>query len=208
MLKRSAPRFPGRSLSTAAEAPRAERGVVAVETALVSTMLFTILAGVVDVSFMYRTTYEVSSASRAGARLAAQEPLAPTFAHDAAVQVATSMDGMDYSQVTKLWVYKANPNSPTGEPASGSTCSSQCVKFTVSADDDGHPVVSDGAGSWTGRKACAFDPVGGVDQVDAVGVRVQYRHHAPIMFGDGKLVQETTTMRLEQLSTALVCSSP
>jgi Flp pilus assembly protein TadG len=184
--------------------------VVAVEAALVSTMLFTILAGVVDVSMLFRTTYEVSSASRAGARLAAQEPLAPTFAHDAAVQVATSMEGMDYSQVTKLWVYKANPNSPTGEPASDSNCTSgvKCVRFTLSADVAGHPVVSPGTGTWTGRKACAFDPVAGVDQVDAVGVRVQYRHHAPIMFGDGHLVQETTTMRLEQLSTALVCSSP
>jgi hypothetical protein len=156
---------------------------------------------------LFRTTYEVSSASRAGARLAAQEPLAPTFARDAAVQVATSLEGMNYGEVTKLWVYKANPSSPTGEPTSGSNCTSQCVKFTVTEDDDGHPVVSAGTGSWTGRKACALDPVGGVDQVDAVGVRVQYRHDAPIMFGDGNLVQETTTMRLEQLSTALVCTS-
>lgn len=187
---------------------RAERGVVAVEAAVVSTLLFTILAGVVDVSMMFRTTYEVSSASRAGARLAAQEPLAPSMARDAAVQVATSMDGMAYAEITKLWVYKANPSSLTGEPTSGSNCTSQCVKFTVSADADGHPVVSAGTGSWTGRKACAVDPVGGVDQVDAVGVRVQYRHAAPIMFGDGKLVQETTTMRLEQLSSALVCSTP
>lgn len=209
MLKRSAPHFHGRTLPTGARAGRAERGVVAVEAALVSTLLFTILAGVVDVSMLFRTTYEVSSASRAGARLAAQEPLAPTFAHDAAVQVATSLEGMDYARVTKLWVYKANPSSPTGEPASDSNCTSglRCVSFTVSADAQGHPVVSAGSGSWTGRKACATDPVAGVDQVDAVGVRVAYRHDAPIMFFEGQLVQETTTMRLEQLSTALVCTS-
>ncbi len=187
---------------------RAERGAVAVEAAIVSTLLLTILAGVVDVSMLFRTTYEVSSASRAGARLAAQQPLDPNLAQHAAVQVATSMDGMNYSDITKLWVYKANPNSPTGEPSSGSGCGSQCVQFTVSADANGHPVVSAGAGSWTGRMACAGDPVAGVDPVDAVGVRVQYRHDAPIMFGEGKLVQETTTMRLEQLSSALVCSSP
>ena len=189
---------------------RAERGAVAVEAAIVSTLLLTIIAGVVDVSMLFRTTYEVSSASRAGARLAAQQPLDPNLAQHAAVQVATSMDGMNYSDITKLWVYKANPNSPTGEPASDSNCTSgvKCVKFTVSADDKGHPKVSDPTGSWTGRKACAVDPVGGVDQVDAVGVRVEYMHRAPIMFGDGKLVQETTTMRLEQLSSALVCSTP
>ncbi len=190
-------------------AAHSERGAVAIEGALVFTLLFTILAGVVDVSMLFRTTYEVSSASRAGARLAAQEPLSPDLAADAAQQVASAMDGMTYSRITKLWVYKANPNSPTGEPASDSNCTSgvKCVKFTVS-DDDGHPKVSAPFGSWTGRKACAVDPVGGVDQVDAVGVRVQYQHEAPIMFGDGTLIQETTTMRLEQLSSALVCSTP
>ncbi len=186
-----------------------ERGAVAVEAGIVFMLLFTILAGVVDVSMMFRTTYEVSSASRAGARLAAQEPLSPDLAADAAQQVASAMDGMNYSRITKLWVYKANPNSPTGEPASDSNCTSgvKCVKFTVS-DDHGHPKVSAPVGSWTGRRACAVDPVAGVDQVDAVGVRVQYQHEAPIMFGDGKLIQETTTMRLEQLSSALVCSTP
>ncbi len=182
---------------------RHERGAIAVEAAIVSTLLFTILAGIVDVSMLFRTTYEVSSASRAGARLAAQEPLAPTFARDAAVQVVASLDGMDYTRVTRIWVYKANPSSPTGEPASGSTCSTQCVKFTVTSAG----VVSAGTGSWTGRKACAGEPVSGVDPVDAVGVRVQYRHNAPIKFADEQLVQETTTMRLEQLSASLVCVS-
>ena len=123
-------------------AAHSERGAVAIEGALVFTLLFTILAGVVDVSMLFRTTYEVSSASRAGARLAAQEPLSPDLAADAAQQVASAMDGMTYSRITKLWVYKANPNSPTGEPASDSNCTSgvKCVKFTVS-DDDGHPKV-------------------------------------------------------------------
>lgn len=203
MLSRLRHRAPCRPAATGAGLRRAERGAVAVEAAIVSTLLLTILSGVVDVSMLYRTTYEVSSASRAGARFAAQEPLATTFARDAAEQVATSLEGMDYTRITKLWVYKANPNSPTGEPASGSACSSQCVQFTVSATG----VVSGGTGSWTGRKACAADPIAGVDQIDAVGVRVQYRHKAGIKFGDGKLVEETTTMRLEQLSAALVCTS-
>lgn len=187
----------------AATGRRDERGAIAVEAAFVSTLLFTILAGVVDVSMLFRTTYEVSSASRAGARLAAQEPLATTFARDTAVQVAAALEGMDYSRVTKIWVYKANPSSPTAEPSSGSSCPTQCVKFTVTSAG----VVSAGTGTWTGRKACAGEPVAGVDPVDAVGVRVEYRHDAPIRFADNQLVQETTTMRLEQLSASLVCVS-
>lgn len=203
MLTRPRTRVFRRPVSTASPACRSERGAVAVEAAIVSTMLFIICAGVVDLSMLFRTTYEVSSASRAGARLAAQEPLATTFARDAATQVVAAMEGMDYTRVTRIWVYRADPNSATGEPASGATCSSQCVKFTVSATG----VVSAGTGSWTGRKACPGDPVAGVDPVDAVGVRVQYRHDAPIMFADNQLVQETTSMRLEQLPTTVVCTS-
>lgn len=189
--------------STGVRARRAERGAVAIEAAIVSVLLFTILAGVVDVSMLFRTTYEVSSASRAGARLAAQEPLAPTFARDAAVQVVSALDGLDFTRVRRIWVYRANPGSPTGEPSSGSTCLSQCVMFTVSSTG----VVDAGTGSWTARNACAGDPVGGADPVDAVGVRVQYQHKAAVLFADGQLVQETTTMRLEQLPTAVVCRS-
>ncbi|MGL5864502.1 MAG: TadE/TadG family type IV pilus assembly protein [Dermatophilaceae bacterium] len=178
--------------------PRNERGAIAIEAAFAGVLLFGILSGVIDVSVLFRTTYEVSSASRAGARLAAAQPMAPTFARDAARQVVASMEGMDYTRVTRLWVYRANPSSPTGEPASGSgACGSQCVSFTVTSTG----AVSGGSGSWTGRNACA----GGT--IDAVGVRVQYRNEAPITFGDDLLIEETTVMRLEQISSTQVCVS-
>ncbi|MGL5851814.1 MAG: TadE/TadG family type IV pilus assembly protein [Phycicoccus sp.] len=178
--------------------PRDERGAVSIEAAFVGVLLFVILSGVIDVSVLFRTTYEVSSASRAGARLAAAEPMAPTFARDAARQVVSSMEGMDYRRVTRLWVYRADPSSPTGEPASGSgACSGQCVSFNVTPSGN----VTGGSGSWSGRNACA----GGT--VDAVGVRVQYRNEAPITFGDDLLVEETTVMRLEQISSTQVCVS-
>ncbi|MGL4743556.1 MAG: hypothetical protein ACRCXL_04100, partial [Dermatophilaceae bacterium] len=126
------------------------------------------------------------------------EPMAPTFARDAARQVVSSMEGMDYRRVTRLWVYRADPSSPTGEPASGSgACSGQCVSFNVTPSGN----VTGGSGSWSGRNACA----GGT--VDAVGVRVQYRNEAPITFGDDLLVEETTVMRLEQISSTQVCVS-
>jgi len=170
---------------------------VAVEAAGAFLLLFIILAGVVDVSMLFRTTYEVSTASRAGARLASAEPMALNFAADAAQQVAASMSDMDGTQITKLWVYKANTTSP-GDPTSGTSCPSQCVKFTVS----GTGVVTAVSGtSWLSRQACA----GGT--VDSVGVRVQFRHHAPIMFGEGALVEETTVMRLEQIPATLTCVS-
>ncbi|MGL5929741.1 MAG: TadE/TadG family type IV pilus assembly protein, partial [Dermatophilaceae bacterium] len=178
-----------RPLGARRRPPRDERGAVSIEAAFVGVLLLVILSGVIDVSVLFRTTYEVSSASRAGARLAAAEPMAPTFARDAARQVVSSMEGMDYRRITELWVYRADPSSPTGEPVSGSgACGSQCVSFDVTPSGN----VTGGLGAWSGRNACA----GG--NVDAVGVRVQYRNEAPITFGDDVLIEETTVMRLEQ----------
>jgi Flp pilus assembly protein TadG len=196
VLSRLRHRAPSRSRPSGPAVRRAERGAVAVEAAIVSTMLFTIAAGIVDVSMLYRTTYEVSAASRAGARLASAEPRATTFARDAAQQVAASMADMDGTRITKLWVYKANTASATGEPATAG-CTSQCVSFTVSSAG----VVSAGTGFWTGRQACA----GGT--VDSVGVRVQYKHDAPIRIGENSLIEQTTVMRLEQIPATLTCVS-
>ncbi|MGL4744528.1 MAG: TadE/TadG family type IV pilus assembly protein [Dermatophilaceae bacterium] len=187
-----------RCVGTRPRPPRNERGAVAVEAAFVGTLLFGILSGVVDTSVLFRTTYEVSSASRAGARLAAAQPMATNFARDSARQVVASMAGLDYTRITRLWVYRADPDSPTGEPASGSeACGTKCVSFSVSS----RGAITRLSGSWSGRNACA----GGV--VDTVGVRVQYRNDAPITFGDDRLVQETTVMRLEQISSGAVCVS-
>ena len=170
---------------------------MAVEAAIVSTLLFTIAVGIVDISMLFRTSYEVSSASRAGARLASAEPRAINFARDAAQQAVASMADLDGTRITKLWVYKANTASASGDPVSGNTCSSSCVQFTVDATG----VVSAGSGSWTARQACA----GGT--VDSVGVRVQYRNDAPIRIGENALLEETTVMRLEQIPATLTCVS-
>lgn len=187
-----APRL-GRTL-----ARRDEQGAVAVEMGIVTMMLITILIGIIDVSWMFLTTYEVSSAARAGARTASSAPMSTTFARDAAQQVSASLNGQDYTRVTRVWVYRANPASPTGEPAAGTdVCSSQCVSFTISSSG----IVSAGSGSWTGRRACA----GGT--VDTVGVRVTYRNQAPVRIGQNALLTETTVMRLEQIPATLTCVS-
>lgn len=197
MLSRLRHHAPARLVSCGRPTRRAERGAVAVEAAIVSTLLFTIAVGIVDVSMLFRTSYEVSSASRAGARLASAEPRSTTFARDAAQQAAASMADLDGTRITKLWVYKANTASAVGDPVSGVTCSSSCVQFTV----DAAGVVSAGTGSWTARQACA----GGT--VDSVGVRVQYRNDAPIRIGENALLEETTVMRLEQIPATLTCVS-
>lgn len=185
-------------------ARRDERGAVALEAALVIVFLFTLLAGVVDLSMFFKATYQLSSGARAGARTAASEPLAASYAQDAADQVAAMLKGMDAdpTRVTKIWVYKAVDTGSlnVGEPTSGAACNSDCVKFTYNSTT-GKAVFSSGA--WSSRSACAS----GTPTIQSVGVRVEYRYKAMIKFFDGQLITETSTMRFEEIPSTKTCST-
>ncbi len=170
---------------------------MALEGAIVFLFLFTILAGVVDVSMFFKDTYSVSTAARAGARTAAADPMNTTFARDAARQAASAMTDLDWQRVTEIWVYKANPT--TGATMTGSTCAVQCVRFTLT----GPGVPSAGSGVWTARNACISPTV----PVDSVGVQVRYRHTATVMFADNQIITERVVMRLEQIPTTQPCLS-
>jgi hypothetical protein len=173
-----------------------ERGAVAVETALVSMLLVTIIYGVVETSFLFRDGMVVSSASRAGARVASSLPRDGTFASSASDQVLDAMGSVDPSRISAVWVFKANPS--TGLPDSGTftTCST-CVRYRGTAAG----LVADGAPGWaaTAQNACAGSQ-------DSVGVYVQYRYPSRLgwFFGNQRL-QESTVMRLEPYDRSGAC---
>jgi hypothetical protein len=194
------PRFARRSDAPCRPAPRhrirgrGEHGAVAVEAAFVSILLFAVISGVVEVSMFLRDVYEVSSASRSGARVASSEPLAVDFAGEAARQVASGLDDLDPARVTGIWVYRADSS---GDPVSGPGCAASCVKFTLNSA--GVPNVGDGY--WSGRNACAGTAV------DSVGVRVEYRHNSLFGVLDERSITERTVMRLEQIPSTSPCVS-
>ena len=99
--------------------PRGDRdsGAVAVETALVSMLLLTLLFGIVDSSFLLKDWLTVSAAARAGARMGASEPRVATFAQDSADQVTNAISGLNPANLQEVWVYKAD--KVTGLPDSG-----------------------------------------------------------------------------------------
>ncbi len=174
-----------------------ERGAIAVETAIVSVMLLMLMAGIIDSSMLFRDSIIVSSAARAGARTGSAEPLASSFATDAAGQALAAMTDLVPGKITKIWVFKAS--TTTGAPASGSSCSSSCVKFTVSSSG----VLSSPSGSWSARNACAGSPT-----INAVGVLVEYRHPSTMgFFFNNQLLTETTAMQLEPVPSNLACVS-
>lgn len=174
---------------------RRERGAVAVETALVSLLLITIMAGIIDSSMLFRDGMVLATASRAGARTGASEPLAATFAADTAQQAVAAMSDLDLTRVTKIWVYKASLT--TGPPVS---CSSDCVQFTVSASG----TLSSPIGTWGGRFACG----GLVRPLDAVGVLVEYRHPSTMgFFFANRVLKEYAVMQLEPIPSTKSCVS-
>jgi Flp pilus assembly protein TadG len=168
-----------------------DSGAVAVETALVSVLLVTLLFGIVESSFLFRDWLTVSAAARAGARMGASEPRVPRFAQDSVDQVTNATSGLNPGNPMEVWVYEAN--NLTGTPASGSfTCATNCLKYTwdVSTKKFLSPT-----GSWdyTLQNACAGD----VNR-DALGVYVKYTHSALMgMFFNGVTVGESTVMWIE-----------
>jgi Flp pilus assembly protein TadG len=170
---------------------------VAVETALVSLVLLTIMYGVVETSFLYRDALVVSSASRAGARVASSLPRDASFASAGVGQVADALgNSMDLSRVTAVWVFKANP--ATGLPDSGSFAScTSCVKYLGTSGG----LVVDGAAGWS---ATAQDACAGTQ--DTLGVYVQYRYPSRLgWFFTNQRLQESTVMRLEPYTGAGTC---
>lgn len=176
-----------------------ERGAVAVETALVSLLLVTILYGIVETSFLFRDGLVVSSASRAGARMAASLPRNTTFAGMAKDQVKDAMSGMNMAKVTDVWIYRANLT--TGMPPSGgfTTCSGNCIRYVWNGTD--LAVASSNTGSWTASQQNACQ-----GSQDAVGVYVKYSYPSRVGLFNGKTISEQTVMRLEPYIGGSTCS--
>jgi len=110
---------------------RCDSGAVAVETALVMTVLVTLLFGIVDSSFLFKDSVSVSTAARAGARMGASQPRVSNFAQAAADQVTNSLSDLNPALLQAVWVYKTtSTGASAGLPDSGSFAScTTCVKF-------------------------------------------------------------------------------
>lgn len=130
---------------------------------------------------------------RAGARIASSEPRYTGFAADAAAQVAQQGSAADLSNVTALWVYKADSTGhPMGAGGTFNSCATSCVTFTWNA---GTSSFVQSGGSWpaTSQDAC-------VGQEDNLGVYLAYNHLGVTnMFFNALGLHSYTVMRLEPI---------
>jgi Flp pilus assembly protein TadG len=172
---------------------------VAVETALVSVILCTLLFGIIECSLLMKDWLAVSASARAGARMAVSEPRLAGFAQDAANQVTSSVSDLTMSASDRLWVYKADTH---GMPASGTfaSCANPCVQFRW---DPATQAFVNLAGSYDplSQNACA-----GSASNDSIGVYLKVTHHPLTGWLFGNLtVAESTVMRLEPMSSTGAC---
>jgi Flp pilus assembly protein TadG len=173
-----------------------DSGAVAVETALVSTLLLVLIFGIVETSFLFKDWLTVSAAARAGARMGSSEPRVATFAQDSVDQVTNAIAGLTPGNIQKVWVYRTT--GVTGSPPASCDSGSKCVPFTRS----GSTFTTSSSGNWAAstQNACAGD-----DTRDAIGVYVEYKHAGMGFFFKNAIVRESTVMWIEPISTSLIC---
>lgn len=181
---------------------RQSRGAALVETALVITILLTLLFGIAEFGMVLRTKHGLAEATRAGARAAAALPRDSQFDEASANAVrAAILEAVPEESVDNLVIYRANPN--TGLPLSGSlTTCSQCFRYTW--DESASDWVVNGTSTWEADSQWAC---GLINQTDYVGVHIDGKHDfVTAFFADEITVSSRTIMRLEPVTGTSVCS--
>ena len=146
-----------------------EDGAALVEFALIATLLFTILFGIIEFGLAFRDWLSVTSSTREGARVASaagNDPDADCFILDAMTGplLAIPTDDADTFKVT---IYKANDDGSMAGP----------MQVYV-AKNDGTPLDLDCDKDWT-RQSGTYPPdMRGVasDNLDTIGVRIDFTH--------------------------------
>jgi hypothetical protein len=170
-----------------------DRGSVAVEAALVIPVLLLLIVGLLEFGLAFKDQLGITSAVRAGARIAAAEPRYANFAADAAAAVAKEGSAVDFSGVQALWVYQADDSGhPVGAGGTFNSCSTNCIKFAY--DSSARAFVQSG-GSWpaSSQDACQ-------GQQDSIGVYLKLKHAGVTTLIFTSLgLDSYTVMRLEPI---------
>jgi len=172
---------------------RGDRGVSAVEAAIVVPVFLLLVVGVVEFGLAFKDQLAVTSAVRAGARIASAEPRYANFAADAASQVAREGGALNLSDVQQLWVYKADSSGhPIGAGGTFSSCTSSCDQFTWNASTNAF-VQTGGSWAATTQDACPGEE-------DSVGVYLKFNHVGVTqVFFNALGLTSYTVMRLEPI---------
>jgi hypothetical protein len=203
---------------------RGEDGAVAVEAALITGVVFLIIFGILEFTFMGRDYVGVTSAARVGARIASTaadagpcvaEPtdevpcptkMVPELAQQAADEIGRSVAALPKDDIEYVLVYKANQSgNPSVSRAVPSLagCVSECVAYKWYPSQDRFRYFQ---GSWNSSliDACATSrksPDGSSGKLDTVGVKVVVDHKLLTgIFGGSMELSDHAVMKFEPLA--------
>jgi hypothetical protein len=193
---------------------RRDEGAAAVEFAIVSLLLFTIVFGIIEFSLLLRDHVAATSAVRTGARIASASPGAgpcnpatdgstvcppsrpPLLAQAAADAIQRQGTALPKDAIDELWVYKANSTGLPGSATSWSSasCTTNCVKYRWADASNRFIYVS---GTWNTSQVNAC-----IGSADAVGVYLKATHRFITgLFGSSVTVSDNAVMQFEPLPT-------
>ena len=144
-------------------------GAALVEFALIATLLFTILFGIIEFGLAFRDWLSVTSSTREGARVAAAAGNEP----DADCAILNAMTGpllavpTDDADTFRVFIYKANNDG---------SISGEFQEFTANDGTSLDPV--DCNKSWD-RVTNGYPPANRkvtFDDLDTVGIRIEFTH--------------------------------
>ncbi len=200
-----------------------ERGAVAIEAALVTGLVLTMIFGIIEMAFLVRDHVGVTSAARVGARAASTgaaagscvpDPTevvpcppngAPELAQRAADAIASARTVLPKDAISHILVYKATGAGGFSDAPALSACTINCVAYKWSPSQNRFRWSQ---GSWDSRQisGCADPKPPGNVPLDAVGVQLVVVHDwLTGIFGDSMDLSDHTVMSFEPL-TNVACA--
>lgn len=200
---------------------RRSRGAAALEAALVTPLVMLLAFGVIEFALLMKDDVALTSAVRAGGRIASANPGAggggldengqcvtpcspasvPKFAQLAANAIQSSGSALPKDSITDLWIYKANNKGFPGADNNttfGATCPANCVRYKWVPSQDQFRYRD---GTWAHREinACATT-------ADSVGVYMVAKHAwVTGLFGRTITIDDHAVFTFEPLPT-LTCA--
>ena len=185
---------------------RGDRGVVLVEAAFISPILFLMIFSILEFGMAFRDYLALANSTRDGARAASVYGNDIYADYDILQEIASSSDLIDRADIERIVIFKASgPNASVPEACKPASVVNSCNSYTAAALDYAQsefgcrtdrdldrywcPTAANGQ---TGRKTKVSDPP------DYVGVWIQVRHlWVTGLFGRSLTFRDETVMRIE-----------
>lgn len=178
-----------RRLAGTIAGPTAGRGQAVVELALIVPLAFVLLMGVLEVGLLINTKLNLQAATRNAARMGTLDGQSANADYDI-VRAITSTQNIDPSRITRIDIYKANPDG------SMPTTSNSEDWFTLSPNGTGGYTATAGLIDWPPSQRRIVEPP------QYLGVRLTYRYSAatPVFgaIGGIRIISDQTVMRLDE----------